>query len=1055
MSWRPKPGAIHAPDALPALGSQPEDNWPSADRPIMSADQDVLGRGRFARRVAEVINGARQREESSVLAVVGPWGSGKSSVINLARAELEALSPSWKICAANPWAPPDVSSLIAELFATIRSAVPKGKRGRKATHLIAEWGALVSTDLLLITGREKALAMAAGVAAGVTARVAQRRVQRPMQDVLQELSAELRSLNLRVLVILDDVDRLQPDELLMLFKAIRLIASFPGVYYLLAYDEQTLLDILTDTPIARNSRDRALAYLQKIVQVPLAMLPTEYFYGRKLLTEGLTTLLEQRATPFTDEQKYRFDALYDALLHRTLAEPRAVGRFLGQLTAYLPLVDPAELDLVDLLTLVHLRSFAPATYRLLSRSRASLTSTELLPADAPLRETLDERVTSECGDFCAEVHAVLTEVFPVLRDTSGDTGKSIRAKLDIQFREESRRVCVAEYFDRYFLLGLPVTDISDSIAREALHAIARDERNDARTRVEEKLTDEDPAAASIVVRKLTRLTGAADVIEVAAVGPVIRYAVSVAGLRAGDALDEYFEAWAVAALTRIARDRPDPIPSFITGLSDDALRRLSSAVDRADRGDDQLRSAYSLMREVIARKAGSRILDHLRCQDQADPAFPFVPLARAAGQGARFKDVVAQLTAGLDSSEYTLADLVARFVEVGTHPDGRQELLGLSADPLIALLGLTELADRCAAILNSAAGIQSFDEHNVTWKGRGRAGIPLLNAELQKRRAVPPTPPSGVLKRPGQSVLWDKGPRRWDSRPELTTSPSAESRPLLCVRAAVLLPGRSQGFPGVSPSTEIPGEQRAKVIQEALQQSLLTDWFRAISRKFGVEAEPRWEEAGSTTPSFAGFVLSHADPPESPWPLPLHAHCAVTYGAENTGGPDALAVALDLLIDMPFPSEEVAQGGVETSATPTGLGPSVSPWPTPELRSLSGLVQMMTNSVVPTARIAASRLLNLNATDGNVGLWLATTTSFGEILDLDQFSAVPGSGPGPNEVSAFASLPLEPGQHFDTDSYHGSVRGLAVHLIDQLLQQEHRRGYVETLHALRNPTIRI
>ena len=78
--------------------------------------------------------------------------------------------------------------------------------------------------------------------------------------------------------------------------------------------------------------------------------------------------------------------------------------------------------------------------------------------------------------------------------------------------------------------------------------------------------------------------------------------------------------------------------------------------------------------------------------------------------------------------------------------------------------------------------------------------------------------------------------------------------------------------------------------------------------------------------------------------------------------------------------------------------------------------------------------------------------SFGEILNLDQFSAVPGSGPGHNEASVFASLPLEPGQHFDTDAYFGSVRSLAVHLIDQLLQQEHRRGYVETLHALRTPT---
>lgn len=54
---------------------------------------------------------------------------------------------------------------------------------------------------------------------------------------------------------------------------------------------------------------------------------------------------------------------------------------------------------------------------------------------------------------------------------------------------------------------------------------------------------------------------------------------------------------------------------------------------------------------------------------------------------------------------------------------------------------------------------------------------------------------------------------------------------------------------------------------------------------------------------------------------------------------------------------------------------------------------MMTNSAIPMARTAASQLLGLNAIDGNIGIWLAATTSFGEILDLDQFPAVPGSGP--------------------------------------------------------------
>ena len=253
---------------------------------------------------------------------------------------------------------------------------------------------------------------------------------------------------------------------------------------------------------------------------------------------------------------------------------------------------------------------------------------------------------------------------------------------------------------------------------------------------------------------------------------------------------------------------------------------------------------------------------------------------------------------------------------------------------------------------------------------------------------------------------------------------------------------------------QIRDDQRAEVIQETLQESLLTDWFRAMAHRFGVEPEPRWEEAGYTNPSSAGFVLLSADSTENPFPLPLHAYCAITSGPVAAGGTDGLALALDLLIDMPFPPEDAAQGGMVSSAAPAGLGPSISPWPAPELEPLSGLVQMMTNSVIQTARTAASQILKLNAADGNVGIWLAATTSFNEVLGLDQFPYVPGSGTSQNEVSVFARLPLEPGEHFNTSLHTGSVRGLAVHLIDQLLQQEHRRGYVETLHALRGPASR-
>ena len=57
--------------------------WPQVDVPIAGQAEDLLGRGAFVDRVAEVLDELQASEESSVLALVGPWGSGKSSTINL------------------------------------------------------------------------------------------------------------------------------------------------------------------------------------------------------------------------------------------------------------------------------------------------------------------------------------------------------------------------------------------------------------------------------------------------------------------------------------------------------------------------------------------------------------------------------------------------------------------------------------------------------------------------------------------------------------------------------------------------------------------------------------------------------------------------------------------------------------------------------------------------------------------------------------------------------------------------------------------------------------
>jgi hypothetical protein len=957
-------------------------------------------------------------EDSSVLAIVGPWGSGKSSLINLAVADLGG---GWKVIRANTWAPPDVAGVIAELFAAIRTAMPSDGRGRKAAKLLSEWAPLVTPGLSLIPVVGGSIKE---VASGVSDYLARRRAQRPMEQVFDELSEQLKGLDLRILVILDDVDRLQPDELLTLFKAIRLVASFPGVYYLLAYDEQTVIDVLTGTAIAAGNRERALAYLEKIVQVPLAMPPAEPHYAEKMVTDGLADVLGRLGMPLTDEQASRFRSLYDVLLRHTLSQPRAVGRFLRQAAAYLPMVDPGELDVVDFLALTHLRSFAPATYRVIGRSKRLLTTAATLesePSRDEFREQVQALLGQECGDASKYAWTAIQALFP-------DIGGPLPAPDTPDQREAARRVSAAEYFDRYFLLGLPLDDIADSTARNALHAIARDELTPARTTAETMIAGADAAAADAVIRKLARFTGD-DQVDTSTLETIARYAVSIPERTPEESLAAAAEAWAVAALTRMGQAGLSPA-GLAVGLSDRALRLLCTSLDRAM---TVTRSpATRVTADNVAREAGRRIRSHLRQRDQSDPEFPAVPFAQFIARSGTRDHFAGQLSADLGSGEFTIADLAARFVGVGIHPDGRAEILGLDDDSLVAIMGAASLAELCSDGTGPDAEFPAIDKMDTTWPGRRKAGLAMLPDALQKRQAMPPQPPAGVRNAVQPTPVQQTGPRHWATPRSLDRTASDASGSVLCIRAAILLPGSAQGLPGRLGSADILEEQRARVLPMILGQLPLTKWCREAAEWHGIQLQTVWKETGHTSRMFTGFSLDPVDGQR-----PLDAYCAVTTGAASPDVRDALAVALDLVLTFPFPPQ------TKPDATPLyPLGDRL------DIDHLARLIGMVADSAIQTARQAASSLLNVSPEDGHAALWLAASDSLDKVINLDQFDQV-GNQAAANEAAAFATLPLEPGHPNGSPESTDDLRGFAVEVIHEFLRASGRRGYAQALHALR------
>lgn len=93
------------------------------DDALAGHEPDRLGRTGFADRFVELVNSVASQTPSAVLGLIGPWGSGKTSVLNLVRSGLGD-DETWSVVDFNPWMVSDVDGLTREFLATVEAALP-------------------------------------------------------------------------------------------------------------------------------------------------------------------------------------------------------------------------------------------------------------------------------------------------------------------------------------------------------------------------------------------------------------------------------------------------------------------------------------------------------------------------------------------------------------------------------------------------------------------------------------------------------------------------------------------------------------------------------------------------------------------------------------------------------------------------------------------------------------------------------------------------------------------------------------------------------------------
>lgn len=694
-----------------------------ADDPLPDFGNDPLERDRLAQRLANVLGTVASQTESAVVALIGPWGSGKTTLLHAVERHIRK-SNGWHLARYNPWSYTTLESAVDGFFAELRSALPEDALGTDRRAAVGRFGARIAP------------AGSLGGLVGVDGSAAIRELsqwiggdQSP-ERLREKAAVELESLDRPVLVLIDDLDRLEPAELLLTFKLVRLLGRLPNVYYLLAYDEATLESVLQRSDLVGAESGRAREYLEKMVQVRLDVPPLLTGQRAELVQQSLNQVLQQHSVELDESDNVRLQQMWMYCLQDYLAQPRAVKKLFAQIDALWPEV-VGEVDFVDFLAMTFLRTFERAAFNLVVEARDELVGAWSLSTIGRDKESHRDRwdrwlkALKDAGVRRPEAVAILlSELFLPLRSAREN------ASYGSHYSEEVTRrhgVGSEEFFDRYTQLGVPPGDVPESLIAQAIGELAAG-GGPALAQIEALLSED----AAPVVRKLMRRAEGHDLPRARMLELLGRHYVEAMEQKTGFmGLSAEF-GMKLLAVTLLDGVPEDELPSLIgdlcqtlsgTALIADALHKITLA-EEAEKDHRWRETALAQVRTAIEshiRAASMRQLD-----ESDEPLIHLLWVLRHL-YGV---EVVQPLLWDIlqQSPTWRLEDLLALLVPVGTASDGRSswESLGqFNAQSFDALLGV----DR---VLETLGDAQGADFPESEWERRRQP----VTLEVRRRYAL-------------------------------------------------------------------------------------------------------------------------------------------------------------------------------------------------------------------------------------------------------------------------------------------------------------------------------
>lgn len=230
--------------------------------------KDQLNRSDFAREIAVKID-STITSTSFAIGIKGSWGSGKSVLMNLIERNLNEDNI---IIHFNPWRTINHEKLIEDFFSTLIGGLSKYNATLSST-LENYYRTIIGTKPSQI---EEFLSIL----------IARPKHNKSLKEQHEMLETSIIRLKRRIVVFIDDLDRLEQKEIFEVLRIIRNTVDFPNTFFVVGYDEAYIQKTMNTS----SSDVFDIRYLQKIFQLEVVLPSYPYEVIRSYLIKFLKEL---------------------------------------------------------------------------------------------------------------------------------------------------------------------------------------------------------------------------------------------------------------------------------------------------------------------------------------------------------------------------------------------------------------------------------------------------------------------------------------------------------------------------------------------------------------------------------------------------------------------------------------------------------------------------------------------------------------------------------------------------------------------------------------------